>query len=141
MTSIVVSAKDLLITAGVGIAPPTGDWQIHAGPLPKTPDRVIAIRRTPGAPSNPKWLLDFPSLQIRVRGRSEDYLDAEAKIQAVKDALLGLPSQTVNGDRWTSVTSIGDIIEMGRDEKGRFEFVMNFALIIEPASGTNRTAL
>ncbi len=141
MTSIVVSAKDLLVAAGVGVVASGTDWQIFAGAMGKTPDRAISIRQTPGADPNPKWLLDFPSMQIRIRGKEEEYLDAKDKAQEVKDALLGLPSQDVNGDRWVSVTGIGDLIDMGRDDNGRYEFSMNFALIIEPQSGTNRIAL
>ncbi len=141
MSDIVTSAKDLLVTAGVGVEAATSGWGIFAGRAPKEPDTVIGIEQTGGLPSNPRWLLDFPALQVRVRGSRDDYFSAFNKAREVKDALLGLPSQTVNGDRWTSVTMLGDIVSLGIDELNRYMFALNFSLIIEPATGDNRIPL
>lgn len=143
MSNIAVGAKDLLVTAGVGIFAASSGWGIYIGQEPTLPTTVITLFNTGGRASNPLWLLDFPSLNARVRGAPGGYVAAQQKAKDVKDALLGLPSQDLNGDRWVSVTMIGDINELGFNENNQPQFSLNFALIIEPANvaGDNRRPL
>jgi len=133
-----VGAKTLL-TTHVGVS----GWQIEIGAMPDSPDKVIYLCDTGGREPNPKWLLDFPSLQAVIRGPVGSYLDTFREAKAVKDILLGAPSQDLLSDRWVSVTMIGDLGFIGRDENERPLFSMNFALIIEPQSvaNSNRLAL
>ena len=133
-----VGAKTLL-TAHVA----TSGWQIEISVMPDSPNKVIMLNDSGGLAPNPKWLLDFPSLQAVVRGDANDYLDAFREAKAVKDILLGAPSQDLLSDRWVSVTMSGDLGFIGRDENERPLFSMNFALIIEPQSvaNSNRLAL
>lgn len=135
MGIISVGAKGLLVTAGVGSASPTSDWGVHVSLMPATPIRAIAIFDTGGTGEgpNPKWLLDYRTIQVQVRGGTNDYEVAYAKIQAVKDVLLGMGAQTVEGDRWDGVTGIGDINFIGRNENDQPILVMNFRVIVEPA--------
>ncbi|MEE8599215.1 MAG: minor capsid protein [Dehalococcoidales bacterium] len=130
--------KDLLATH-VG----TSGWAIEIGTMPSTPDRVIKIMDTGGDTPNPKWLLDFPSCQVMVRGNASGYLDTFREAKAVKDILLGVDSQDINGDRLVAVNMQGDLGSIGRDEDMRHLFSMNFSLIIEPqvVSNSNRQAL
>lgn len=132
--------KDLLTDDG-GVS----DWTIEVGVMPKTPDKVIMISDTgQGADPNPKWLLDFPTVQVMIRGAVSDYLATWAIHKAVKDILLGLTSQSVNSDNWNAVNITGDLGFIGRDEVNRPLFSVNFQLIVEPQvpTGTsNRTAL
>ena len=134
-------AKDLLVTAGVGTFGAASGWSIDIAKFPETPDSVVALMPRSGLAPNPAWLLDFPGIQILVRGDRGGYIVAQAKAQAIKDALLGLPSQTIDGDRWVSITMDGDIGFLHFDENNRPIFSLNFRLIIQPASGTNRIAL
>lgn len=132
--------KDLLVGASIGVFPPdTGDWIINIGRLTDEQDQMIAVSRAGGKAPNPKWNIDFPSVQVRVRGGKNGYLAAEQKARNVKDCLLGLPSQDLNGDRWTAINMIGDIAPMGWDPNDRPIFALNFALIIEPAVAGNRS--
>lgn len=121
----------------------TSGWVIEVGTLPKTPDRVIMISDTGGLEASPKWLLDFPSVQVMVRGGVNDYLDTFREIKAVKDIMLGLGSKTINLDEWVSVTLGSDVTHIGRDENSRPLFSVNFRLIIEPqlVANSNRLAL
>lgn len=123
----------------------TSGWQIEIGISPATPDRVIQIVDTQGIglPPNPKWLLDFPTCQVMVRGTVSGYVAAWTEARAVKDLLLGVDSQDVLGDRLVAVNMNGDLGFIGRDDKERPLFAMNFALIVEPAvtPETNRVAL
>jgi len=127
-----VGAKSLL-AAHVAIS----GWQIEVGAMPDKPDNVITIYDTGGQAPNPKWLLDFPTLQVMVRGAVGTYLATFIEAKAVKDILLGTPSQNLNSDRWVSITQNGDLGFLGRDEDERPLFSVNFALIIEPQTVTN----
>ncbi len=143
MTNPAISAKDILVTAGVGTFGALSGWGIFIGQEPTNPSTVITLFNSGGRESNPLWLIDFPSLNARVRGAPGGYEAAHQKAKDTKDALLGLPSQDLNGDRWVSVTMIGDINELGFNENNQPQFSLNFALIIEPANvaGDNRIAL
>lgn len=141
MNNPTVGTKNLLVAAGVGTYGATSGWGIFLGKLPTAPDTAIAITSSSGSPSNPKYLIDYPSVQVLVRGAKNGYEAAYDKALAVQNALLGLPSQTVNGDLWVQVNQIGSIAEMGFDDNNRPLVSVNFALIVEPASGTYRESL
>ena len=133
-----VGAKDLL-TTHVG----TSGWTIEVGVMPDTPNKVISINDTGGLTPNPKWLLDFPTLKVVIRGEVSGYLDTFREAKAVKDLLLGIDAQVLNGDRWDGITQNGDLGFIGRDENMRPLFSVNFSIIIEPqvVANSNRLAL
>lgn len=141
MTNFITQAMDLLVTAGVGTRGATSGWGIYAGKEPKTPHTTVTLFATGGLVPNPKWLLDEPTFQVRVRGTAGGYEAAFDKAVEVKDALLGLPSQTIGTTRWVSVLMPNDITNIGYDENERPRFTLNFRLILEPATGTNRVPL
>lgn len=132
-------AKKLLATH-VGVS----GWQIEIGNMPDSPDRIIMISDTGGQDPNPKWLLDFPTIQIMIRGAVSGYLITAREGKAVKDLILGVASFTTSeGDRWVAANMNGDLGFIGRDENMRPLFSVNFALIIEPqvVGNSNRLAL
>lgn len=141
MTSPAEDAKDLLVAGGVGIFNATTGWSIRINKEEPSPDTHITIYDSGGLTPNPRWLLDYPSLQVRVRGNASDPQGARNKAKEIKDALLGLESQTVNGNRWVSVLGIGDIQHLGFDEKGRILYTVNFSLILEPAQTGNENRI
>lgn len=143
MTMVSTGIKDLLVAASIGAYGGTGDWAIFIGTSVHTPDRQINIFDTGGQAPNPRWLIDYPSVQVTVRAKVGEYQEAYDKAVLIKNALLGLPSQDINGDRWVHVNMLGDINYIGKDENERPKFTLNFTLIIEPAeSGSdNREAL
>ena len=117
----------------------TSGWARKIGESPKTPDRIMVFSDTGGPPPNPRYALDFPTVQASIRGvKGAGYAAARAEAKAVKDILLGITSQTMaNGDRLVSVTLNSDIAYIGRDENERPLFTVNFALIIEPVVVAN----
>ncbi len=133
-----VGARSLL-TTHIG----SSGWAIEIGIMPDMPNKVISINDTGGLEPNPKWLIDYPTLAIQVRGDVSGYIDTFREAKAVKDLLLGINAQDLNGDRWDGITQNGDLGYIGRDEKNRPLFAMNFALIIEPqvVANSNRLAL
>jgi hypothetical protein len=145
MASQAVGAKTLLVAASVGSATPTADWSVHVSKMPPLPNKAIAIFDSGGTGEgpNPKWLLDYRTMQVRIRSEPDDYVGAFDKAQQVKDTLLGLPAQTVGSDVWDGVTILSDITFIGRDDNDRPELSINFRLIIEPATNalTHREVL
>jgi len=143
MTSLAEGASDLLIAAGVGNIATHATWPIHVFMMPNDPDNTIVVKDTGGPGDDPRWLLDFSRLQVMVRGSQNGYQATFQKAKDIKDVLLGLPSQDLNGDRWVSVTSGGGILPLGTDEIKRPLISINFQLIIEPGTSalTNRDPL
>lgn len=142
MTAPSIGVKDLLVAASVGVfAPTVGTWQIFISKLPDKQDRAIALYDSGGLAPWPRSLLDFPDVSVNVRGK--DYVDAYDKMKAIKDALLGLPPQTINGDGWSAVTQIGEMTFAGYDGKDRPLFSATFRIFMEPAdtAGNYRDAL
>lgn len=124
--------KDLLVAAGFTFGG-SADWAIYIGVKPIAPLRVIVITDSGGNTPDPRWLLDYPKVQVSVSGSASDYQACMLKCQQIKQILLGLPSQDLNGDRWVSVLMAGDFAFVGFDTNRQPEFVGNFSLIIEPA--------
>ena len=134
--------KDILVSEGYTFGG-NGDFGLHIGKPPGNPDAVIAIMDTGGLEPNPKWLVDYPSVQLLVRGKEGGYSIARQNANTLKGHLLGRPSETVGSDRVVQINQIGDIASLGFDESNRVMFSLNFQLIVEPATDatTNRTAL
>lgn len=134
------------------VSPAFGDttaWSTYIGRLPvNTPDAAIALIRSGGLPDNPKWGIDYPSVQVIVRGNANASDAAYDKIKAVKDSLLGresgnLPAVTgiTTPEYVTSITLSGNILPLGYDGSQRSLFSVNFRLIVQPVTLGNRTAL
>ena len=136
-----VDCKDLLVTAGIGVFGATSGWGIYISREPDLPNSVVTVFDVGGLTPNPAWLLDYPSVQIRVRGNPNDYIKTSDKAQDVKNALLGLTPQIVNGSNIRGITAIGDIAFLNYDESSRPIFTQNWRFTVQPASGTYRTAL
>jgi len=133
--------KDILVGAGIGTFAGTSGWGIYISREPETPDTVVTIYDTGGDPPSPKFLLDFPTVQVRIRGARQDYKNAFVKAQSVKDALLGVGQTTVNGTLYVGITQIGDINFIAYDDSERPIFTTNWQIIREPTTGTHRTTI
>ena len=142
MTDPAEGVMNILTTEGIGTPGNGSGWRLWVAKEPDVPDQAITSYNTGSwrAP-DPKWLLDFPSIQVRIRGATADYQNTYIKAQEVKDALLGLTPQTLNGDFWRSVVIRGDITFLLFDQKERPVFVINLALYIEPAATAQSSRL
>lgn len=122
---------DLLVTAGVGTRTTTADWRVTQGmTMEATPDRTIHVKDAGGFAPDPRWQHDRPTVQVMIRGKpgSAEYPIAQAKAQAVKDALLGKPGTTIGDTHYIGIWMIGDIAPVGADDNGRPLFSCNFRL-------------
>lgn len=141
MSSPAIGVKDLLVAAGAGTFASTTGWNISVGKFPTSPDTSIVCNETGGLSPYPHLRLNFPSVQVMVRGSANGYVAASEKIRAVVDALLGIPSQTLNGDEWQGIRQMGDVAFIGYDESNRPLFTSNFSIIVEPKAGGYRQAI
>lgn len=95
--------------------------------MPDQPDASIVVIDTGGGPPGLTQGddTDTPSWQIIVR--DPDPAAAVAAMQTAFQALHGLTEQTVHGEHFKLVWALqSNPVSLGRDEKQRFRFVMNF---------------
>lgn len=133
MTSPAECLANILQTAGVGhtTTPTITAWALKVSQLADTPDRCIALLDSGGFTPNPKWLLDFPTVQVIVRGPKQDYSAGYSKGLEVKNALLGISPTTVSNIRIDGITMLSDLTFIQYDSKDRPLFSLNFRLIQE----------
>ena len=116
----------------------TSDWSVYVGKEPTSPIRVCTCYLTGGYPSDPKWLIDYPTMQIRVRGNSNDYLLVEQKLQLLKDKLLGKSAFTQNSNYYVGVWEESPISFLHFTDDNNYPiFYWNIRLIVEPISGNS----
>jgi hypothetical protein len=130
MTAPSKGVADILVAAGIGQFGGNSDWSIRIGRSKDSPDRGITIYDGPGQPPEPGLDINRPSVEISIRGGQNDYVEAYTKAEAIRDALLGYPTETINGDLWASVTMLGDIMCAGYDEKERPWFTLSIQIIL-----------
>ena len=120
-------------------------WALFVGNMPDSPTKQVVFTDTGGMNPNPKWLLDFPTVQILVRGAKDSYPDTYVKARELRDFFLGMESRDVTLElltyRLVSITGLGDIASLGMDQNDHPLISVNFRTIWEPPSGANREAL
>lgn len=109
---------------------------IFLGQEPDTPNTVITIYDTGGDAPNPKWLLDFPTIQIR--SRSKQYSTAYSNLINCRDIILGIDKLVVSTTTYVGFQQSTGVLGLGKDEKDRYMLSINFNVTREPASGNNR---
>jgi len=122
----------LTLLQNMSVVNGTTGWAGFLSRLPDSPDRAVNMVDTSGQTPNPKHLLDIVTIQALIRGVPDSYVDTWNKAKDVKDALLGLPSQEVNGDWWSGVLGLGDLALVSYDSKSRPIFSVNFRIFVEP---------
>ena len=112
-------------------------WPINLFYEPIGKHRIITIFLTGSHQKpNPKWLVDYPTFQVRLRGRALEGGEATyAKAREVRDHLLGRASEDLiepGGMRLVSITMPSDIMFLGTTDNECTLFVCNFNCIVEP---------
>lgn len=133
--------KDILVAAGVGTLAADSGWCIDVGAEADSPDTFITIAESGGEDPNPRWLLNFPSISVVVRGAPNGYPAMYAKAVDVVNALLGYPSTDFGDTRLVSLRQIGGITFLGFDQEKKPRVSTNWSLITEPGVGTHRESL
>lgn len=136
-TSTLDGVSAALVAAGLGQITSAGtDWFISQGYMPDDAswkDRAIAIYDTPGSPPERGSLnpLDYPGVQVTVRGGEADYQLVRDRIQAIYMALnekeTDIDLGTTGSDTFIYFySSQSGPLSMGRDEKKRPKLAWNF---------------
>jgi hypothetical protein len=102
---------------------------IYRNDKPDTEDNLIVIYDTGGQPAlhsigSQPASLEKPTFQVLIRNTSHD--TAESQAEDIKDALDGLTKQTINGTRYEVIFMEGDMLHLGKDDRERTQFTVNF---------------
>lgn len=127
-----------LVNANVGqITASNTDWFIYIGYLQDSPqtgaaktiaDRAICLYETPGEPPQELWAIDYPGVQIAVRGAPDDYQAARAKLQAIFDALHA--EEVAIGSDYVYFTCLNSgPIPLGNDDLRRPKLAQNYSVM------------
>ena len=137
--------KDLLVSGGIGAFNSNTGWSICIGEPRVDPDTIILVNLVGGPSPYPHLLLNFPSVQVLVRGAKSGYVAGMAKANEIVNFLLGMSSttDTISGDVYRSCNQIGETAYMGQDDNTRPMISMNFSFIVEPApeAGSHRISI
>lgn len=112
MTALSTDIKTFLTTGSVS--------NVYRGSKPAEPDNIVVISHSGGyARSMSGTMVEEPTFQIIVRNTTFD--TAETLCNTIKDLLHGK-----NSTRILAIMQQGDINYLGRDQKNRHEFSLNF---------------
>lgn len=129
-----------LIRALGGLVEGSTQWAIKVNEMPSAPDQIVMIRDTGGPPSEVKVAIDYPTIQILVRGKDggENYAIAYDKAKEIWNAIVAIPSRPAAYEKLTSVTPRGHIVPIGTSDNNRPTLSMNFQLITWDEATPNR---
>ena len=106
---------------------------VKQGQLPDTPDDVIVLNLNNG--NSPSYSLGIrkpfirePMIQLMVRNKS--YVDAVHEVERCIDIILQTNGD-VGGKHILKITQFSDILHLGRDDKNRYLFSINFIVQID----------
>ncbi|GAG57459.1 unnamed protein product, partial [marine sediment metagenome] len=107
---------------------------IYRNDKPDTVDNLMVIYQTGGQPALHSMgvqppSLEKPTFQVLIRNSCHDA--AELQATQVKNILDGLTKLTINNTRYEVIFLEGDIIHLGRDDRERTQFTLNFVAWIK----------
>lgn len=102
----------------------TPGTSIFEGYLPDDPDACLAIFDTGGLPPDRDLPVADPTFQVLVRSTSLPLV--RAKVDAVVTALHQLSNESLGGTHYYYIFLMGEPAHIGRDQKGRDEYSINF---------------
>ena len=133
-TNTIDSVQIALLDAGIGQnTDSSADWMIYKWTMPdsdpavakKIADRAICLYDSPGMPAEPGFMMDYPDIQVRVRGNPDDWRATRDKIQ---DIFLALHAQepAIGAAFVYFYSKQSAPLQMGLDQKRRPMMSWNF---------------
>ena len=106
-----------------------------------TTGKEISFLDSGGRSSEVKVAIDYPNVQVMIRGTKAagGYSEAYQKAKEVHAALVGIETPNASWTYLTSCVARGDIIWLGRDDEARPRFSLNLQLITQPENIGHRT--
>ena len=136
MNPVSIDVKDLLVTAGIGVFASETGWAIYISEEPDKPDTCITIYDTGGF--SPQYVMDksvHPLLNttfmIRVRSAAGGFITGHTKTMDIVNVLDHHARWNVGTVSYKTIFSNGDIVNLPRDESGRYVFICNFRAVRE----------
>lgn len=123
-----VDIKDLLVAAGLGVFGGTSGWAIYIGNEPDKPDTTITLYDLPGAEPDYAAGIEYPAIQVRVRGAPAAYLAAYERARQVRDMLLSMHKTPLGGALYSAWMET-DVAHLDTDESQRPIFVATYRLM------------
>lgn len=127
MTSPADDLAGHLVAEGEGTLGGSSEWSINVSREPATPDSTITLYDTGGFQPDPDCGLEEPTVQVRVR--ASGYLAAFAKMEDVKNTLIGPDSLTLGDYKYVGLRGDGDVTSLGYDENDRVILVFNLNMM------------
>jgi hypothetical protein len=131
MATILEAIGDYLEDNGFG----TLGTNIWLGIQPQTPDQTVTVYENAG--SSPTFTMgpggiriDYPMLQIVVRGVERDYPDARDKAENIRQLLAAVLETTISGVHIMRIEPMGSVNMLGVDGKQRPLISVNFRCLV-----------
>lgn len=128
-----VDIVSLLESAGLGVFAATKGWGIYVGTEPDKPDTTITLYDITGAEPDYAAGIDYPAIQVRVRGAPYGYPAAYERARKIRDLLIATNGATL-GDATYSAWIEGDVAHLDTDESQRPIFVATYRLMRSEAN-------
>lgn len=102
------------------------DVDIFVSRAPDDPDDLVALFGLVGTPPS-KYIADFEYPRFQVYVRNIDYMAGETKIRQIRTLLHDKLTVVTEHFVCKYIQADSDIIPIGQDDKGRYEFTLNFS--------------
>ena len=126
MNPVSEDVKDMLLDSASGLSLVFAT-DLFIAVEPDKPDLCVTVFDTGGKmPDHTIHRLDYPTIQVRIRGDEGGYMAAYALAEDIKEYLRGVHGETWNTTKYIGIWAMSDIIPLGLDEKKRPRFTINF---------------
>ena len=116
---------DYLESHGVGVAN-GANVNIFVSSYPDDPDDIIALLGLPGSEMPNKYVQEFEYPHFQIMIRNSDYEAGAGKLREVREWLHDVLAMELVNFYVLRIQAQQDGYPIGRDEKGRYEFSINF---------------
>lgn len=140
MSNFIEDVKDILVATGAGLSL-TFATNLFIAKEPTSPNFCVTLYPTSGYEPNPRYALDRPTFQVRVRGDVDGYIAAENKMVAIRNYLLGKGPTTINSSKIVGFWIDSDYNFLMYDVSNRPIFTIQFRTYYQPSATGNRIAL
>lgn len=130
----------LLVSASIGTAgtTSTSTWGIFIGKEPAGNYRTITLYNTVGLDPEPLLNINYPSIQVRVRGIVNDYAAGWTKIADISKLLISHAVYSGTTATYTGFWQQGSDMFLMYDENSQPIFISSWRLAAQPTSLGNR---
>jgi len=126
--SVSEDVKDIIVNSGSGLSLVFG-VDLFIGNRPSAPDGMVVLNDGYGLfPDRSLGGANIENPTINMYVRNNSYVEGFAQAQELYEYFDALINQTVGTTVYMCFLSQGNIITIGQDELGRYEFSLNFSV-------------